>query len=165
MQVKFLHRKVINNLRLVLNFYKFDNYKEAADFLDINYSTFRSWFSYKRKPSLHKLDLICDKLKIPTYLLFMMKIDENLIEKNIGTIINNSRDKFKVNLEKAYYKNNKYSWRERELMFSGLLSFETLKSYQRNNNYIMPTIDTLEEICTYLGEQPYKILGGDNHEK
>lgn len=159
--MSFLQKLLIKNLKFIFNYIKITNQKDAAKYIGINYSTFRSWMSYERLPSLVTLDRICDIFKIPTYVLFLPDLsDFNLTKINVTTN-NNSIKNLNKNLKILYKKKGKDNWNDIESIYSGLLSRETLKSYHRGKNYITPPISTLDKMCSYLGIPAYKLLRGE----
>lgn len=166
--MEYIERRILINLNKVFKYYNLNDLEEISKKIEINYSTIRSWNSYHRIPTLKTLDTICDKLFIPTYILFLLDLNQGVISNNINkTINNNTPKKLKYNLRKVYKDKNLNSWSEVEAFFSGLLSVETLKSYHRVNNPIVPPIKTLGKMSSYLGVEPYKLLQnqeGDNYE-
>jgi transcriptional regulator with XRE-family HTH domain len=163
-QRRFLQKIIINNLKEFLIKIGIPTSKEASEFLNINYSTYRSWMALEREPSLRTLDNICDKLQIPTYVLFMNEKCIDYKGYHVADIKNDSRMILVENLKRVYADKGKQSWHEKESLFYGLLSQETLKSYQRNKEYICPTIQTIEGMCSYLGIPAYKLLSGGSYE-
>lgn len=166
--MEVFERYILINLDKIFKYYSLNNLKEIAVKIDVNYSTIRSWNSYQRMPTLKTLDIICNKLFVPTYILFIPELSREEISNYITeNIKNNSPRNLRSNLKKAYKDKGINSWSEVEAFFSGLLSEETLKSYHRLNNPLVPPIKTLGKMSSYLGIEPYKLLQkqeGDNYE-
>ncbi|QZN88052.1 helix-turn-helix transcriptional regulator [Vagococcus lutrae] len=162
-----LQKTVINNLFEVLKHYGLsNNRKKIADFLNVNYSTFRAWISYNRTPSLETLDKISNTLSIPTHILFIPDLQTEDVKRYIDNEIQNNSSFFlDKNLKSVYRDQDLNNWRAVENIYGSLLSQESLKSYHRKNNSRIPTINTLEKMSTYLGVPAYKlIMGGKHHE-
>ena len=159
MEKEYLQKILIHNIKYILKFKGIKNPKEAALFLNTNYSTLRSWLAYERTPALSTLDNVCNILEVPTYILFVPDLNERELIHVLGT----ERKNYSITiLQKNFAKLYKHkSWNEVVSQYSGLLSDETLKSYQRINNNIVPPISTLETMCSYLGIPAHELLRGD----
>ncbi|NMA07087.1 MAG: helix-turn-helix transcriptional regulator [Ruminococcaceae bacterium] len=162
MQKNYLQKLVITNLKKIIDFYKLNSIAGFAEVIGIKSSTVKSWLSFDRCPKIKTLDNISDKLNIPTYFLFLENFlpTDEMIKPGIA---NDSSRALKNNLKKIYKNLDKNSWNEISSIYSGLLSIDTLKSYQRRDERsIMPPIKTLEKLSSYLGIPASEILKGDN---
>ena len=147
-----LEKILIKNLMYELKKKDINNLQEAASFLNVNYNTFRGWISLNRTISLRKLDDLCDIKEIPTYYLFVNEAISHGYDDVKRYLPNNSRKVFIDNLDYIFEKRGKHTWDQRESLFYGMVSKDTLMAYRRTSkNSRYPKISTIESISSYLG--------------
>lgn len=133
-------------------------YSDISEYLNVSESSIKQWESSSRTPTIKKLDYICDKLMIPTYILLQKDAD---LDANYNYTGNNSREIFIKNLEDIFMTNGCFSWRNKTALFFGFVSEDMLKSYFRKINYRVPPLKKLDEMAEALGIPTYQLIKED----
>jgi len=149
---------IMENINRLAESYNLLKYSELANHLGISESSLKQWESNSRTPTLNKLDCICDKLSIPTYILLQKDAE---LDVDYNYTKNNSREVLIKNLEDVFLTKGCFSWRSKTALFYGFVSEDMLKSYFRKINYRIPPLKKLDEMAEALGVPTYQLIKED----
>lgn len=153
----------VENVNNMASRKRLTTYKQLAEHLHIGENTLKCWENKSRSPSLNQIDRIANVLNIYSYAL--LESGNKLLEEP-EIVINNSRERLVMNLQRIFIDNGRTTWNDKVALFYGFLSEDVLKSYFRTRNFKTPPLKRIDEMAEALGIPPYMLIkGGMKDEK
>lgn len=153
----------IENINNMASRKRLTTYKQLAEHLLIEENTLKCWENKSRSPSLNQIDRIANTLNIYSYAL--IESGNKLLEEP-EIVINNSRERLVMNLQRIFIDNGRTTWNDKVALFYGFLSEDVLKSYFRTSNFKTPPLKRIDEMAEALGIPTYMLIkGGMKDEK
>lgn len=148
------NRLFANNLIKIYQMRKYNSINEMSKDFCIPTGTLKCWITSNRSPKLTNLDVIANKLGCYTFNL--IKQDGDFSDVNIYN--NDIHRSFVRQLRIIFINYQAKTYLNKLYLLNNVVSYDTLVSYLRQNNYRLPTLKTLDRIADELDINAYELI-------
>lgn len=149
----------VENLECIYKKKQCTSLKEMAELLNVSVGTLKCWKTGNRMPRLTNLDAIANELGCYTYQLLAPCGDFN----NIGIYHNDIHKVFSTNLKIIFIERQAVSNAHKWAALNQIVSFDTVVSYLRPENYRLPSLNTLDKIADQFDMKTFELIKEDLH--
>ena len=146
-----------NNLLRYYSSKEFTSYTQMASDLGVSVGTLKCWMSGNRSPKLSTINTLADRLGCYSYNL--IKPDGST--ENIGVSNKDIHQVFSKRLRIIFLKKHAITYTKKLSILNDTISYDSLVSYLRKQNYRMPSLRTLDCIADALNINTYELLMED----
>lgn len=147
----------IANLQSIYKSKKYPSVKAMSESLLIPTGTLKCWMTGNRTPKLTNLDNLANILGCYSFNLIMPQGNFS----DIGIHNNDIHRTFTRQLQILFLKHQAGSYLNKLFLLNNIISYDTLVSYFRQDNYRLPTLFTLDKIANQFNVYSYELIRED----